>query len=599
MKIMSIIPMMTEIEPRLDYIFYGKLKVKKSGQQYGEDNCSTNKKNVAKMGDIFIKTFMGSPGLGNSKETVKSKTRRHIVYKCGKCDEEEEDIYDTYIRWGPHCKKCRKKLKADNQKVKPEAIKIVIERETKYKVVNINNGVIYLSCGEHLFESSWNKARDLGLKCPECNDNYKHPKLKIVKNLVQSEVETEELIIDVPEGYTVEHKDKKYWILKCVEGHILKCFNNESTECILDNIDWRSAAQSASLTDVTANINSKNAVLRSTYVNYKNLLQLECIICSTIFYKSYGNFIKKESVCPKCTNYRLMKEKELSNNNKLNNFKRHLESLEWKWIDTTTKYVDNRTKFLVMCPRDHIRVVCQDDFVNNTRNCALCANIARGEFHRLPLTDVNYICENSGFSFIGNNYMNMHTPILVQCLNPNCCKVLMLTLNTIRTGKCPVCHNFKSAGAMAVRRVLDCNEYVSEVSEEYTFTKEQDDWFACRDKKVLRYDFKVTLKNGTYFLIEYDGAQHFKAIELFGGNKAFVVRRNHDLIKSLYCAYNSIVLLRIADKDYKNITGIVNKMIDKILNKRLNDCILWYSNESHYESFLSDFESFEPPDNLN
>lgn len=557
------------------------------------------KKIVAKKGDIFVKTFMGSPSLGNSKEAVKSKTRRHIVYKCGKCNEEEEDIYDTYIKWGPHCKKCRKKLKADNQKVKPDAIKIVIERETKYKVVNIIDGVISLSCGEHLFESTWNKARDVGLKCPECNDKYAHPKLKIDKNPVQSEVQTNELIIDVPEGYTVEHKDKKYWILKCVEGHILKCFNSKSAECILDNIDWRSAAQSTSLRDVIANINSKNAVLRSTYVNYKNLLQLECMTCFTVFYKSYGNFIKKDSVCPKCTNDILLAEKNANNITKLNNFRENIESLEWKWNDSTTKYVSNRTKFCVICPKNHICMVCHDDFINGTRGCALCANIARSESGRLSLEEVYIICANSGFSFVDTEYVNCNTPIQVQCLNLDCLRISTLPLTTIKTGKCPTCNNSKSAGALAVRRALDNNEYVLDVCEEYITDSKNDDWFSCRDKKVLRYDFKVTLTNGQYFLIEYDGAQHFQAVELFGGNKTFVVGRYHDLIKSLYCAYNSIVLLRIADKDYKNITSIVDKMIDKILNKRLNNCILWYSNENRYESFFSDFESFVPPDNLN
>ena len=45
--------------------------------------------------------------------------------------------------------------------------------------------------------------------------------------------------------------------------------------------------------------------------------------------------------------------------------------------------------------------------------------------------------------------------------------------------------------------------------------------------------------------IEYDGIQHFKAIECFGGIKSFKEQKIKDKIKNNFCISNNIKLIRI------------------------------------------------------
>lgn len=60
--------------------------------------------------------------------------------------------------------------------------------------------------------------------------------------------------------------------------------------------------------------------------------------------------------------------------------------------------------------------------------------------------------------------------------------------------------------------------------------------------KKLRFDFYLPEYNT---LIEYDGEQHFKAIEYFGGEERYSILKKHDKIKNEYCKTHKINLVRI------------------------------------------------------
>jgi len=57
--------------------------------------------------------------------------------------------------------------------------------------------------------------------------------------------------------------------------------------------------------------------------------------------------------------------------------------------------------------------------------------------------------------------------------------------------------------------------------------------------------------------IEYDGIQHFKPIEYFGGEESFLSLKKRDKIKTDFCIKNNIKLLRIGYKD-----NMSNKLIN-------------------------------------
>ena len=76
------------------------------------------------------------------------------------------------------------------------------------------------------------------------------------------------------------------------------------------------------------------------------------------------------------------------------------------------------------------------------------------------------------------------------------------------------------------------------------------------NNKPLKFD--ISLKEyGVY--IEYDGEQHFRPVENWGGEDEFISVKQRDSIKNEFCSKNNIKLYRISYKD--NIEAEVNKII--------------------------------------
>ena len=78
----------------------------------------------------------------------------------------------------------------------------------------------------------------------------------------------------------------------------------------------------------------------------------------------------------------------------------------------------------------------------------------------------------------------------------------------------------------------------------------------CRFINPLPFDFYLPDYN---ILIEYDGEQHYKPIDLFGGEENFKYTKQNDNIKNKYCNDNNIKLIRIPYWDFNNIEEILNK----------------------------------------
>ena len=72
----------------------------------------------------------------------------------------------------------------------------------------------------------------------------------------------------------------------------------------------------------------------------------------------------------------------------------------------------------------------------------------------------------------------------------------------------------------------------------------------CRNIYPLRFDFYIPSINTC---IEYDGEQHYRPVEYFGGEEAFKQRVINDNIKTQYCKDNNIRLIRISSKSEDEI----------------------------------------------
>ena len=70
---------------------------------------------------------------------------------------------------------------------------------------------------------------------------------------------------------------------------------------------------------------------------------------------------------------------------------------------------------------------------------------------------------------------------------------------------------------------------------------------------VLRYDFALLKNNQVYKLIEFDGVQHFKPNEYWGGEESFKYLQLCDQLKNDYAKQHNIVLVRLPYTKKDNI----------------------------------------------
>ena len=102
----------------------------------------------------------------------------------------------------------------------------------------------------------------------------------------------------------------------------------------------------------------------------------------------------------------------------------------------------------------------------------------------------------------------------------------------------PMCRYCKSSnGEKYIRYILEENNI--KFIEEHKFPELRTD---SRTITSLRYDFYLTELN---ILIEYQGIQHFKPIDTFGGEERFKYQQEKDNIKRAFAKENNIKLIEI------------------------------------------------------
>jgi predicted Zn-ribbon and HTH transcriptional regulator/very-short-patch-repair endonuclease len=107
--------------------------------------------------------------------------------------------------------------------------------------------------------------------------------------------------------------------------------------------------------------------------------------------------------------------------------------------------------------------------------------------------------------------------------------------------RCPICRS-RSSGEKMLKHVLG--------SMKLTWSR-QHSFEDCRNKSRLRFDFAVFDEKSreVALLIEFDGDQHRRPVDFFGGEEAFTYLKKNDGIKNEYCSSKGINLLRFTKED--------------------------------------------------
>ena len=122
---------------------------------------------------------------------------------------------------------------------------------------------------------------------------------------------------------------------------------------------------------------------------------------------------------------------------------------------------------------------------------------------------------------------------------------------TRKTG-CPYCN--ESKGEIEINKIL--NDIYPEFTRQYKDEK-------CKNILKLPFDFALLKNDELVGLIEYNGVQHYRPVEIFGGIKSFNLTKKNDLIKKQYCIEHNIPLCIIAYKT-KQIKSKIENFLEVI-----------------------------------
>ena len=216
-------------------------------------------------------------------------------------------------------------------------------------------------------------------------------------------------------------------------------------------------------------------------------------------------------------------------------------------IKVLEKYKGALTPILHRCLIDGHEWSPVPDSVLKGRGCPKCGLRRIAESHRMTNEEYTERLKEINPNIIAlEEYINSQTPILHKCLIDGY-EWKIRPKNTLNGVGCPEC--YESKGERKIRIWLEKNNI------DYIHQHKYED---CKDIYPLPFDFYLP----TYdVLIEYDGEQHFRPIDLFGGQEYFEYIQKHDSIKNEYCKNNDIPLLRIPYYKYDSIEEELNNFL--------------------------------------
>jgi hypothetical protein len=206
------------------------------------------------------------------------------------------------------------------------------------------------------------------------------------------------------------------------------------------------------------------------------------------------------------------------------------------------------------CPLDEIPFEISWGAVYNGQGCGICKGFQKGKYNNLKYLYPK-IAEEFDFE---KNYPK--TPELISPMThdnyywicPECNHNYKANVcdRTAGGNSCPKCNDSK--GERKIRNYLDEIKNVNQINyiSQYKF----DD---CKNIKCLPFDFAIFKDEQLLAVCEYQGEQHTRPIDLFGGLEGFNKTCYRDNIKREYCKFNNIHLIEIYYYDFNNIEKIL------------------------------------------
>ena len=265
--------------------------------------------------------------------------------------------------------------------------------------------------------------------------------------------------------------------------------------------------------------------------DYSKTEYIENKIPTTIICPIHGEFemeprnhLRSDSGCDKCkSNLRLTNEDFINKAMKI-----HGDKYDY----TKVNYLNKNSKLIIICPiHGEFEKIAKYHTMNGS-GCNLCANINIGNSSRDTLGEFINKSKNihgNKYDYLLVNYTNQREKVKIICSIHG--EFEQKPYVHLKGHGCKKCS--ESKGEKIIRMHLEDNNLNYEPQHIF------DD---CRDKYPLRFDFYLPEHN---MCIEYNGAQHYRPVKYWGGEKTLKEIKKRDKIKKEYCLSNNIKLLTI------------------------------------------------------
>lgn len=224
----------------------------------------------------------------------------------------------------------------------------------------------------------------------------------------------------------------------------------------------------------------------------------------------------------------------------------------FKWLGPEVKGAKFKTTW--ECGKGH-QWEAKYNAIKDGRGCPYCPENAP----KLP-QDYHNLARERRFKWVGPEVKSVTTKTTWECSRGHRWEAVY---SSVQQGSgCPVCN--ESKGEKRVAEVL--RAYHIPFARQKRFD-------ACRNKKYrLPFDFYFQVGD-RYFLVEYQGRQHYEPISIFGGEKGLSQRQRLDRIKADFAKEYGFILITIPYTEHNHIHSILRQAIETHTGKSINDLI--------------------------
>ena len=285
--------------------------------------------------------------------------------------------------------------------------------------------------------------------------------------------------------------------------------------------------------------NNIEVELLSEYVDMYSKMTFRCK-CGKLFETNWHEFNNKKfpkRQCNKCG------RKKPNDKNKITceSIKKYLKDNNYTCELVSEIYVDCDSKLEFKCECGNHFFASWSNIKNMSGTCKICA--------MSPITHEDYLNRISNYLDrfdVISKYKGSDKNIDIKC--KKCGYIThQRAKHTYERGiYCPCCDGTKGEQYIS--------NYLSKNNIDFILQYKFED---CKHINPLPFDFYLPKYN---MCIEYQGQQHYYAVDFFGGENKFKEQTKRDKIKKDYCDNNGITLLEISYKNFNNIDEILDSI---------------------------------------